>query len=142
MGVFAATMKNGSELKNCSASANPSGINEVKLDYKQPTGAETIICLGGLAGYIDYTRITNCYITDLEVTADNMKSSQGVGGVVGYSSNSVIISVYAEGDISVRTSYIGGIVGQYYASGVSVVCIKDVVAKVVGRPGRCLFTPP
>ena len=130
MGVFAATMKNGSELKNCSVSANPSGLNEVNLRYMQPTGAETIICLGGLAGYIDYTRITNCYITDLKVTADNMKSSQGVGGVVGYSSNSVIISVYAEGDINVRTSYIGGIVGQYYASGVSVVCIKDVVAKV------------
>ena len=130
MGVFAATMNIASELKNCSASGDDEGKYGVKLTYAQPTGVESVACVGGLAGYIDYTRITNCYITDLDILAMNMKSSQGVGGIVGYSSNSVIKSVYAEGDINTRASNVGGIVGQYYASGVSVVCIKDVVSKV------------
>ena len=130
MGVFAATMNIGSELKNCSVSADDAGKYGVKLTYIQPTGSESTICLGGLAGYINYTRITNCFITDLEVTAQNMKSSQGVGGIVGYTSNSVIKSVYAQGEINTRASNVGGIVGQYYASGVSVVCIKDVISKV------------
>ena len=130
MGIFAATMNIGSELKNCSVASDDEGKLGVKLTYEQPTGSESMICLGGLAGYVNYGRITNCFITDLDVIAPNMKSSQGVGGVVGYSSNSVFKSVYAEGDISTRASNVGGIVGQYYASNVSVVCIKDVISKV------------
>ena len=138
MGVFAATMNIGSELKNCSACGydedkntdKDAGKYGVKLTYVQPTGSESTICAGGLVGNINYTRITNCYVTDLEISALNMKSSQGIGGIIGYSSNSVIKSVYAEGEINTRASNVGGIIGQYYASGVSVVCIKDVISKV------------
>lgn len=123
MGVYAATMNNGSEIKDCS-------VTGANLIYEQPTGVDSTIVLGGIAGYISYTRISNSYVTDLNVVANYMKGSMGVGGIVGYSTNSIIDSVYVTGDIETRATNVGGIVGQYVTTSVSIVCIEDVVSKV------------
>ena len=123
IGAISATMNNGSELVNCS-------VVDANIKYVQPTNVDSTICLGGLAGYITYTRIANCYITGLNVEANFMKGSIGVGGIAGYSTNSIFNSVYAEGDIETRAINVGGIVGQYVTTSVTIVCIEDVISKV------------
>lgn len=128
MGGIAAIVQNAGEVKDCSVTASDS--MGVTFTYQEPQNVNSDISLGGIAGNVTNGRITHCFVTDAVITADAMKGSNGVGAVVGYASNSVIDTAYAEGSITTRATKVGGIVGQYYATNASIACVKNVWAKV------------
>ena len=65
--------------------------------------------VGGIAGNVSNSTITNCYSMG-NITATSSYSSYYSGGIAGYASNSVIINCYSTGNIS-SGSHSGGIAG-------------------------------
>ena len=128
LGAVAATVSEGGEVTNCTVAA--SDTMGVELTYTEPDNVNSDIALGGMIGWADSARVSHCFVRDAVINADEMRGSNGVGGVIGYARESVIDTAYAEGNITTRASKVGGIVGQYYSSAPSVACVKNVYAKV------------
>ncbi len=124
MGAIAATLQNGGEITDCTVTGS------VKLTYLEPDNVNSDISMGGIVGHLTDSRISHCLATDLDMNADQMRGSNGVGGVVGYSSNSVIDTAYAEGDLVTRASKVGGVAGKYYCTNASVACVKNIYSKM------------
>lgn len=127
MGCIASYVGAAGEVSNCSVVSYGYGVT---MTYTQPTGVDSTICLGGLIGNLSNGRVYNSYVTDVNIDAIRMRSSNGVGGAIGYSNNSVIDSVYATGMINTRATAVGGVVGRYYVSDIAYSYLKNVISKV------------
>ncbi|MCI5620129.1 MAG: hypothetical protein MR355_00970 [Lachnospiraceae bacterium] len=128
VGGIAALAESGADITNCTVTGL--GDNKVNFLYQENGYGSSEIKLGGIVGYTNGCRISHCLVTDLSVKADKIRSSQGVGGVAGYALNSVVDSVYAQGEIETRANKVGGVIGQYRTSSASIICVKNVYAKV------------
>lgn len=111
------------EIKDCS-------VTNLKINYNDPDDANAESYVGGIAGRLNESRVTHCYVQGIDIQVDETKSTFGIGGVVGYAVNSVIDTAYAEGKIVSRAQKVGGIVGNYYCTNASVACMKNMWAKV------------
>ena len=80
--------------------------------------------VGGVAGWADYGKISNCYVTG------NISGKDNVGGVIGYGWGSVdkciLTSCYATGTIS-GEKYVGGVVGELAGSMTYCYATGDVI---------------
>lgn len=122
MGSLVGYARAGSLIEDCSAS-------HVSITYKEMPNTNTTAYVGGLVGYLYYSRLGNCYVRDVNIEANDLRASQGIGGVIGRAEQATIDSAYATGNISARAMNVGGIVGQYVAnkSGLNV---KNLIARV------------
>ncbi len=111
------------EVRDCSVSG-------LKIKYNDPSDINSDSYIGGLVARAAEGRISHCYVQDIDIVVDETKSTYGIGGIVGYATNSVIDTVYAEGDIESRAQKVGGIVGQYHCTVASIACMKNMYAKV------------
>ncbi len=123
MGGVAAYVDVGGEIKNCT-------VSNIELIYQEPDDQNIDASIGGVVGQISNGRITHCLATDVNITAEEMKSSNGIGGVVGYAVNTAIDTAYAQGEIETRGNKAGGVIGEYYSTSASVACVKNIYAKV------------
>ena len=128
MGGIAATLQNAGEISDCTVTGSDS--MGVRLLYTEPKNENSNASMGGIVAWASDSRISHCLVTDLTIEANEMKGSNGIGGVTGYAVNSVIDTAYAVGEITTRGSKVGGIVGQYYATNASIACVKNIYAKV------------
>lgn len=102
-GGISGDVTNGSSIKNSSVT----GIKLVSLDTEQD------VRIGGLAGRIDNSIISNCYVQELDLDTRNFQGSlYGMGGLVGSSTQGSIESSYAIGQIQTDSPTIGGIIGN------------------------------
>ena len=69
-------------------------------------------CVGGLVGYNESSRITNCYSTG------TIDGSHGVGGLIGYSYEGTITNCYSTGNVS-GTDVVGGVVGSGWGDAIT-----------------------
>ncbi len=92
------------EMRNCS-------VNNSEIIDR--TNANVYI--GGLAGYGQYVRIENCYVSGLKIESTVAQGARGTGGIIGCSSGSEVYNVYAVGEIDTVDQNTGGIIG--YISG-------------------------
>lgn len=122
-GGLAAYLAASGELKDCS-------VTNLTLNYNDPDDANAESYIGGMVGRMNESRITHCYTQNVKITVDETKATFGIGGVVGYASNSVIDTAYAEGEIESRAQKVGGVIGHYYCTSASVACMKNMYAKV------------
>lgn len=122
LGAFAAVMTNA-EIRNSSAS-------DVTVVYKEPKNTNTTGYVGGLAGDMSASRITNCYVRNLDMKAEDMEDCIGVGGLAGYLNDSYVENAYAAGEMRIRGSRVGGIAGYMYAQSARTMCMKNVLSKV------------
>ena len=120
---IACNAANSAEIKDCS-------VSNIKIIYNDPDDVNADSFIGGLVARVADSRITHCYAKGVNIEVDETKSTYGIGGIVGYSVNSVIDTAYAEGDIVSRAQKVGGIVGHYYCTNASVACMKNMWAKV------------
>lgn len=104
-----------------------SSISNVKIEYKEPANVNTVGRVGGLAGYTHETRVTNCYVRDLDMTVADIRECEGAGGLVGYASISAIDSAYSTGTVTARGVRVGGIVG-YYTNNEAGISIKNLLS--------------
>ena len=123
MGGISAYVDVGGEIKN-------STVSNIELIYQEPDNQNIDASIGGVVGQISNGRITHCLATDVNITAEEMKSSNGIGGVVGYAVNTAIDTAYAQGEIETRGNKAGGVIGEYYSTSASVACVKNIYAKV------------
>ena len=114
---------NSAEIKDCS-------VTNLKIRYNDPDDVNADSYIGGVVARLNDSRITHCYAQGVDIVVDETKSTYGIGGVVGYASNSVIDTAYAEGKIESRAQKVGGIVGHYYCTSAAVACMKNMWAKV------------
>jgi hypothetical protein len=121
--------------------ANSATITNVKLDNVKITGRQAT---GGLIGFVQYSKVTNCYSTGTvagagyvggligsyyySTTATNCYSSgsvtgtTAVGGLIGLQSNSdTVTNCYSSGSVT-GTSYVGGLIGQQQTSTTATNC--------------------
>lgn len=122
-GGLAAYLGASGELKDCS-------VTNLIINYNDPDDANAESYIGGMVGRMNESRITHCYTQNVKITVDETKSTFGIGGVVGYASNSVVDTAYAEGEIVSRAQKVGGVIGHYYCTNASVACMKNMYAKV------------
>lgn len=94
------------EMRNCS-------VNNSEIIDK--TNANVYI--GGLAGYGQYVRIENCYVSGLKIESTVAQGARGTGGIIGCCNGSEVYNVYAVGEINTVDQNTGGIIG--YISGTS-----------------------
>ncbi len=111
------------EIKDCS-------VTNLTINYNDPDDVNAESYVGGIAGRLNESRVTHCYVKGIDIQVDETKSTFGIGGVVGYAVNSVVDTAYAEGKIVSRAQKVGGIVGHYYCTNASVACMKNMWAKV------------
>ena len=111
----------GASIENCSAT-------DVKLIYSEPANTNTEGQMGGIAARADASRIVNCFVRDINITANDLRSCIGAGAIVGYSGTSVLDRLYATGDITVRGNYVGGLIGYHSASNIS-----NVMSNLISR---------
>ena len=111
------------EVKDCS-------VTNLVINYNDPDDKNAESYVGGIVGCLNEARLTHCYAQNIDIKVDETKSTHGIGGVVGYASNSVIDTAYAEGKIVSRAQKVGGVVGNYYCTNASVACMKNMWAKV------------
>ena len=91
----------GTRISDCS-------VTDIRLLNVQTSNTD--LRIGGLAGTLNQATIENSYVQDLNLEADFVYID-GLGGAVGYSSNSTIQNVYATGTIKANSQNVGGIVG-------------------------------
>ena len=96
----------GSTVSNCSAS-------DVNINYLEPENTNTEGRIGGLIGQATSSRISNCYVRNVDIQARDIGTCIGAGGLLGQNSSSVIDSVYATGDVYVYGQNVGGIIGAH-----------------------------
>jgi hypothetical protein len=96
----------GGEIKNL-------GINNINI-------TATGVNIGGLAGYVSYGSILNCY------SSGTISGSSNVGGLAGYAYNSTLTGCYSAGVITSSSSYAGGLAGRAYRSTISS-CYADAI---------------
>ncbi len=94
------------EMRNCS-------VNNSEIIDR--TNANVYI--GGLAGYGQYVRIENCYVSGLKIESTVAQGARGTGGIIGCCNGSEVYNVYAAGEINTVDQNTGGIIG--YISGTS-----------------------
>ena len=123
VGGIASYVDVSGELSNCT-------VSDIEIIYKEPDDQNIDAAIGGVVGRVNNGRISHCLATGVKITAEEMKSSCGIGGVVGYSVNSVVDTAYAEGNIETRGTKAGGVVGEYYSTSASIACVKNIYAKV------------
>ena len=106
------------EIKNSSVtSLTVRNIDELQKSY-----------IGGLAGRIGISNITNSYVRKLDVEVYNNKGS--VGGITGYSNLGSITNTFATGKIVTDSNNVGGIVGETNITVVNSSISKvDIVAR-------------
>lgn len=107
-----------------------SSVTNLTIIYNDPDDVNADSYVGGIVGRMNESRVTHCYVQGIDIQVDETKSTYGIGGVVGYASNSVVDTAYAEGKIVSRAQKVGGIVGHYYCTNASVACMKNMWAKV------------
>lgn len=107
-----------------------SSVTNLKLTYNDPDDKNADSYIGGVVGRLNEARVTHCYARNIDINVNETKSTYGIGGVVGYASNSVVDTAYAEGKITSRAQKVGGIVGHYYSTSAAIVCTKNMYAKV------------
>lgn len=119
----------GSTIENCTVTASDS--MGVSITISMPDTDSSTSSIGGLVGVCNNnTRISHCLVTDLEIEAMDIGISRGIGGVIGYASNTVIDTAYAQGTITSRVNKVGGIAGQFVSSGGGFLCAKNLYSKV------------
>ncbi|MBR1390845.1 MAG: hypothetical protein IJ567_05260 [Lachnospiraceae bacterium] len=120
-----------STVNSCGMLTDCSVYNET-LIYTEPstTVISNDVAVGGLVAFGSAARIEHCFVRKLDLKVEEVRSCYGVGGVVGYYSNSVLDTVYATGSVTARTNKVGGIAGQYYNTAASTICAKNLYAKV------------
>lgn len=122
IGALAGQAQTSSSVTNCSA-------KNVNITYLEPVNTNTDGSIGGLVGYSYYSRVNNCYVTGLNMQISEIKNCNGAGGVLGYAYYVAAKSLYAQGDMVVRGSSVGGVIGSYYASDVTG-CMENLIANV------------
>ncbi len=90
---------------NFTGSYNGQGYNISNLYINRPSTNYI-----GLFGFVNNAEISNLGLINVEIIGN-----EKVGGLVGYSSNSIISETYARGDVR-GTSYVGGLVGTSSSS--------------------------
>ena len=101
-----------------------SGTFTITNCYNTGSVESTGSYVGGVVGYADSnTTITNCYNTG------SVSGSSSVGGVVGYaytySGTITITNCYNTGSVSGSSDYVGGVVGDTYASSSGTITITN-----------------
>ncbi|MFI3171996.1 MAG: hypothetical protein R3Y58_06490 [Eubacteriales bacterium] len=86
-----------------------STVNNVDITLE---GSTYTVRIGGLAGYTNYSYVTNCYAKGVNIVAKDTNSVTGIGGLVGYAYSSGIYDCYAQGNIASDGKNIGGIAGN------------------------------
>ena len=85
------------------------GINNVTIINNVSNSTRTRI--GGLIGVANYTKVENCFATNVNIQTKNT-NYEGVGGLIGASEErSSIKNCYTTGNIEIDGGYAGGIVG-------------------------------
>jgi len=85
------------------------GINNVTIINNVSNSTRTRI--GGLIGVANYTKVENCFATNVNIQTKNT-NYEGVGGLIGASEvRSSIKNCYTTGNIEIDGGYAGGIVG-------------------------------
>lgn len=126
MGGIAAYASDGASFKNCT-------VNNLTVQYTEPTQVETDGAIGGIVGYMSNVRVENCYAKNVDVKATDMRNCVGIGGLIGYGYMSVVENAYATGNLEVRGNKVGGIIGDYNCTSSSyegTICVKNVISKV------------
>ena len=111
----------GSAIQDCS-------VSNSEIQYKEAANTNTEGKMGMIAAYATNSRITNCFAREITITANDLRSCAGAGAIVGYSDVSVLQNLYATGDVTVRGSYVGGIVGYHKASNIS-----NMMSNIISR---------
>ena len=76
-----------------------------------------IVKVGGIVGTLGVSKIYNSYTKDLKINVSKATSSDGIGGIAGYTNtNSVVQACYSHGEINSSKPNVGGIVGYSYGS--------------------------
>ena len=120
VGGLAGGTTSGSEITNCS-------VSKIRVEYREPANSNTVGRIGGLAGSIYETRISNCYVRELDMEVADIRECEGAGGLIGWAQNSAIDSAYSTGAMTVRGVRVGGIVG-YYSNGETSNCVKNLLS--------------
>ena len=81
--------------------------------------------IGGLVGYLYYSKVDNCSVSDVNITSKARITDVNAGGLVGYSSGGVFNNVYAQDiDITIKNSIntlgVGGLVGREASSAATI----------------------
>lgn len=119
---FINRMQAGSFLQNCS-------VNDLTIDYAERTNINSTAYVGGLVSYMTSSKILNCYAANIDIKVNDVKSAEGIGGIVGRVSYGLVENVYATGDLVGRCQNVGGIVG-YYESDAVTCDVKNAITKV------------
>lgn len=109
-------------IENCS-------VKDLTLEYKERVNQNTTGYVGGVVGRIDNSRMYNCYASNIKINVNDIQCCEGAGGVIGYGYRSDIDTIYADGEISVRGSNVGGCIGAYYGTK-ELSGMKNMIAKV------------
>lgn len=120
VGGIAGDATSGAEITNCS-------VSNIRVEYREPANSNTVGRIGGLAGAINETRISNCYVRELDMEVADIRECEGAGGLIGWAQNSSIDSAYSTGAMAVRGVRVGGIVG-YYTNGETGNCVKNLLS--------------
>ncbi|MBQ9719405.1 MAG: hypothetical protein IJV64_01790, partial [Oscillospiraceae bacterium] len=134
VGPLVANMEYGT-ITNCSAR------NVEVVGYRTRTGTDAL-WVGGLVGRGNKGTIRGCFAADVTITAPDVYSVDGIGGVVGGISDGVLLeSCYSTGSIEANCVRVGGIVGHLRGSGsktvgcwstATVVTTSDYAGSIVG----------
>lgn len=95
----------GANIYDCTA-------NAIELCYEESANTASTAYIGGLVAYLNQSTLSNCYVRDVNIVADDIGVCNGAGGLVGYSYYSKVESVYTTGQIVVRGINVGGVIGS------------------------------
>ena len=91
-------------------------IKDITIVIPKTRTSDTVR-MGGLVGYLSYSKVTNCTITNVTLTSEAVIGEVYVGGMVGYSYDGTFKNVYVQNaNITVKNSIstygVGGLVGR------------------------------